>query len=59
MVIFTVMPPKKKLGIKKNVTGNFFLSVESLNGEFSFSILQHLPLIYPIFTYVDPNPQSC
>ena len=37
----------------------FFLSVESLIGEFLSSNLHFLPRIYLIFTCVDPAPQHC
>ena len=37
---------------------NFFLSVKSLNGEFMSSIFHLLPLIYPIFTCLDPDSYS-
>ena len=42
-----------------NGNGRNFLSVGSMNGELLSSILHLLFLIYPFFTCVDPDPQSC
>ena len=39
---------------ENNGTGSNFKSVESLNEEFLSSILHLLPLIYVVFTCVDP-----
>ena len=38
--------------------GNFFRSVKSLNGEFMSTVFHLLPLIYPLFTCVDPDTYS-
>ena len=44
---------KENNGIRRT-----FESDESLNGEFMSKILHLLHQFYPIFTYVDPDPQS-
>ena len=40
------------------VTERSFSAVESLNGEFMSSILHLVPLIYPLFTGLGPDPYS-
>ena len=46
------------LFIWNNVPGRNFKSVESLNGELMSSIIHVLPLIFSIFTCLDPDPYS-